>query len=133
DDQTYWDICLPDGTRSFLPETWTLQGRATCSPALTELDAHALLNLARLGAELRSPSCQKGRLCDEQPAPQWKEFSAESRRLLIRLLVEASLSQLPSRQEGSDDGASENSRGASRPPGVCLRPAIDPAPGAAQC
>jgi hypothetical protein len=69
DDQSYWDISLPDGTRSFLPETWTLQGQATCSPALTELDAHALLNLARLVAELHGQSYQKGGPCDEQPAP----------------------------------------------------------------
>jgi hypothetical protein len=68
DDQTYWDISLPDGTRSFLPETWTLQEQTSRSPALTELDAHALLNLARLVAELRGQSCQKGAPCDEQPA-----------------------------------------------------------------
>jgi len=69
EDQTYWDISLPDGTRSFLPETWTVQGQATCSPPTNELDAHALLNLARMVAELRGQSCQKGGLCDEQPAP----------------------------------------------------------------
>jgi hypothetical protein len=68
DDQTYWDRSLPEGTRSFLPETWTVQEQALRSPALTELDAHALLNLARMVAELRGQSCQKGGLCDEQPA-----------------------------------------------------------------
>jgi hypothetical protein len=68
DDQTYWDISLPDGTRSFLPQTWTLHDQAPCSPALTELDAQALLNLARMVAQLRGQSCQKGAPCDEQPA-----------------------------------------------------------------
>ena len=69
DDQTYWDIALPDGTRAFLPETWTEPGEAGEPSPPTELDAQVLLQLARMVAQLRTHSCAKGAPWHEQPEP----------------------------------------------------------------
>ena len=66
EDQTYWDISLPDGTRAFLPDTWTGPGETNGSFQPTELDALALLQLARIVGELQAQTCQKGEPRDDQ-------------------------------------------------------------------
>lgn len=60
-----WDISLPDGSRAFLPESWTEATEITSLASLKELDAHALLNLAKIVTELQERFSQKGAKCDE--------------------------------------------------------------------
>ena len=60
-----WDISLPDGSRAFLPESWTEATEITPSAGLKELDAYALLNLAKIVTELQERFSQKGAKCDE--------------------------------------------------------------------
>jgi hypothetical protein len=60
-----WDISLSDGSRAFLPESWTEATEITPSAGLRELDAYALLNLAKIVTELQERFSQKGAKCDE--------------------------------------------------------------------
>ncbi len=61
EDQAYWDIALPDGTRAFVPESWTQREEAGVQPLPPpELDARAVLALAKIVADLRIPRSQRG-------------------------------------------------------------------------
>jgi hypothetical protein len=79
-EQTYWDISLPDGSRAFLPENWT---ETTEKPPLAnsnELNVSTLLTLAKIVVELQDRFSQKGARCDEQsfmdPIPGRKPAAA---------------------------------------------------------
>jgi hypothetical protein len=76
EEQPYWDITLPDGTRAFVPESWT-QGDNAQSPLLSqELDARAVLALAKLVADFRLSLSQRGASCDEHAASPLGAVSA---------------------------------------------------------
>ncbi len=72
-DQTYWDISLPDGSRAFVPDSWTESTGSNLTTGSQELDLSALQNLATIIAELQDRVCQKGAVCDEpsgvEPVP----------------------------------------------------------------
>jgi hypothetical protein len=80
EDQSYWDIALPDGTRAFVPESWT-RGDAS-PPSLTpgELDARAVLALAKMVADLQAHHGQRGAPGDEHPASPVGAVSARTPR-----------------------------------------------------
>jgi len=59
------DIVLPDGSRAFLPESWTEATEILPPIGLKELNVSALLKLAKIVAELQGQINQKGAKCDE--------------------------------------------------------------------
>ena len=64
-DQAYWDIVLPDGSRAFVPDSWTESTGSHPSAGSQELGLSALRNLATIVAELLDRACQKGAARDE--------------------------------------------------------------------
>jgi hypothetical protein len=64
-DQSYWDIALPDGSRAFIPDSWTESTGSHPSTASKELALSTLLNLATIVADLQDRFCQKGAEHDE--------------------------------------------------------------------
>jgi hypothetical protein len=65
DESPDWDIVLPDGSRAFLPESWTEVTEIMPSFGPKELNASALLKLAKIVTELQDCFDQKGAKCDE--------------------------------------------------------------------
>ena len=61
--------------------------------------------------------------------PPWEQFPLEHRQQLLQVLVAVGLKQLPARQEGSPDPASQDSRDPSRAARLRLRVTIHPASG----
>ena len=66
EDQPYWDIQLPDGTRAFVPESWTHSETGRPSLSLSELDTRTVLALAKIVADLHSQCSQRGAAGHEQ-------------------------------------------------------------------
>src|SRR4030095_413053 len=62
--------------------------------------------------------------------PPWEQFPLAHRQRLLQVFVEVSLKQLPARQEGSHDPASQGTRVSSRPARLRIRAPVDTAPGA---
>ena len=56
-DQTYWDITLPDGSRAFVPDSWTESIGNHPSTGSQELALSALRNLGTINAELQDRVC----------------------------------------------------------------------------
>jgi hypothetical protein len=78
EEQPYGDITLPDGTRAFVPASWT-QGDEAHSPLFAqELDARAVLALAKLVAALRLSLRQRGASDDEHTASPLGAVSARA-------------------------------------------------------
>src|SRR5262245_58015757 len=78
--QFYWDIALPDGTRAFVPESWTQADASPPSLSPGELDARAVLALARMVADLQAHHGQRGAPSDEHPASPVGAVSARTPR-----------------------------------------------------
>jgi hypothetical protein len=80
-DQSYWDITLPDGSRAFVPDSWTESTGSHPASASQELALSALLNLATIVAELQDRFCQKGAERDEpsgmEPVPGRKPAAVD--------------------------------------------------------
>jgi len=80
--QADWDISLPDGSRAFLPQRWTETVEKEASAGSQELEAYALLNLAKIVAELQERVCQKGAECGQlscmEPVPAGKPAVGDS-------------------------------------------------------
>jgi hypothetical protein len=81
-EQADWDISLPDGSRAFLPQDWTETVEIRACAGSQELDAYALLNLAKIVAELQERVRQKGAECDQlscmDPVPAGKPAAGDS-------------------------------------------------------
>jgi hypothetical protein len=81
-EQADWDISLPDGSRAFLPQDWTETAAIGACAGSQELDAYALLNLAKIVAELQERVCQKGaergQLSYMDPVPAGKPAVGDS-------------------------------------------------------
>jgi hypothetical protein len=81
-EQADWDISLPDGSRAFLPQDWTETAAIRASAGSRELDAYALLNLAKIVTELQERFCQKGAEHDQlsclDPVPAGKPAVGDS-------------------------------------------------------
>ena len=56
-DQTYWNITLPDGSRAFVPDSWTESIGNHPSTGSQELALSALRNLGTINAELQDRVC----------------------------------------------------------------------------
>jgi hypothetical protein len=78
--QSYWEIALPDDTRAFVPESWTQGDASPPSLTLGELDARAVLALARMVADLQAHHGQRGASSDEHPAAPMGAVSARTPR-----------------------------------------------------
>ena len=68
EEQRYWDITLPDGTRAFVPASWTQGDDAPSALFSQALAARAVLALANLVADLRLSLSQRGASYDELAA-----------------------------------------------------------------
>ena len=80
EEQPYWDILLPDGTRAFVPESWTQSETGVQPLPPPELDARAVLALAKIVADLRTPRSQRGAPGHEQAASSVGAVSARTPR-----------------------------------------------------
>jgi hypothetical protein len=81
-EQADWDVSLPDGSRAFLPQDWTETAAIRTSADSQELDAYALLNLAKIVAELqervRQKGAERGQLSCMDPVPAGKPAVGDS-------------------------------------------------------
>ena len=97
--QSYWDIVLPDGTRAFVPESWTRSEEDALLLTPRELDVRAVLALARMVADLQADRGQRGVPGDEHAIPSVAAVSARA-PTAVPAAVGRSQSQAPARSSG---------------------------------